>query len=87
MTMLTIDTLALANKLKKAGAEGKQAEAMAEAIATGVSGASGELATKTGLTALATKTDLANLEVRTMRHTYVVAAVIVAVVLLQPYLP
>jgi len=64
MTMLTIDTLALANKLKKAGAEGKQAEAMAEAIATGISGAGGELATKV---------DMANLETRLTNRIYAVA--------------
>jgi len=69
MTTLTIDTLALANDLKKAGTGDKQAEAMSKAIATGVSGASGELATKTDLAA-----ELAKLEIRLTNRFYAVAA-------------
>jgi len=66
MTMLTIDTLALANKLKKAGAEGKQAEAMAEAIASGVSSAGGDLAMKADL-----EVGLAKLETRLTNRFFV----------------
>jgi len=85
MTTPTIDTLALANKLKKARAEGKQAEAMAEAIATGVSGAGGELATKADLTSLKAelKADLAKMETRLTNRFYAVAAGLAALIVGQ----
>jgi len=48
-----IDTLALANKLKQAGMGKKQAEAITEAIASGLSVAGGDLVKKADLTGLA----------------------------------
>jgi len=59
-----VDTLALANKLKMAGTDEKQAEAMADAIASGLSAAGGDLATKA---------DLAKLEVGLANRIYAVA--------------
>jgi len=67
MTMLTIDTLAFAKQLKEAGAD----EKLAEAIASGVSEARGELATKA---------DLAALEVRLTKLVYRIALGAVAAV-------
>jgi len=59
MTKFAIDTLDLANKLKEAGTGNRQAEAIAGAIANGLSRSGGELATKADLTV-----ELAKLETR-----------------------
>lgn len=74
MTALIIDTLALANKLKKAGTGEQQAEAMADAIANGLSVAGGALATKADLSA-----GLSDLKAELTNRIYVVAGFIIVV--------
>jgi len=96
MNVLNLDTLAFANRLKEAGADG----GLAEAIASGLSEVEvcEELATKADLAVLATRDDLraAVVEVKAVlkdqnaalsNRIYGVALLILLAVLFRPYLP
>jgi len=80
MTTLTIDTLAYAKRLRAAGIDDRQAEAMAEALAAGISETGAELATKADLANLARREDLAELKAELTNRIYLVAGLIVAAV-------
>jgi len=83
MTTLTMDTLAYAKRLRGAGINDRQAEAMAEALAAEIYGAGGELATKADLVAglAELRTEISALEVRLTNRLYGVAAGLAALIL------